>query len=245
MDIDFCSQHLLAFDNTLFNEDDDIKAKAKENLTKIIECIKGLKNEVNDEGEIIYYLSKKTNIFEMPRYSRVPKMKEKTTWQKFADKKHIKKKKRGLMYDQNTKGWVRTFQKRHIKRNEEQANFVHEFKENENVFEDPFEKREEEKEYKKMKQKMREMKNKLAQEGITNKDVLYIERQKRKRKNLVDTLKTAQISSSTFGRADKSLKKEKKIKVRENVTKKKCENLSLKAEMEQNNKLAQIVLKKN
>lgn len=243
MDIDFCSQHLLAYDNSLFNENDDIKEKAKENLEKIIEHIKQLRNEVNDEGEMIYFLSQKTNIFEIPRYSKVPKMKEKTTWEKFAEKKKIRKKKSGLIYDENTKGWVRKFQKKHIKQNEEKANFVHEFKDKEDIYEDPFEKRKEEKEYRKMKQKMREMKNKLEQEGISSKDVLYIERQKRKRQHLADNLKVAQISSSTYGRADKNLRKEKKIKLRQNITKQKCENYSLKTEMEQNNRLAAQVLK--
>ncbi|WBY57369.1 ribosome biogenesis regulatory protein [Plasmodium yoelii yoelii] len=103
---------------------------------------------------------------------------------------------------------------------------------------------EEEKDIKKMKQKMREMKNKFEQQGISSQDIKYIQKQKRKRENLIDNLKMAQISSSTFGRYDKKLKKEKKLKVKNSkIINQKCEKRLLKDEINQNNKLAEIVLK--
>ncbi|CRG96296.1 nuclear preribosomal assembly protein, putative [Plasmodium gallinaceum] len=243
MDIEFCPQHLLAYDNSVINEEDDIKIKVEENLSSIIKKINELKNEKHNDGELIYFLEK-NNFFNIPRYSKIPKTKKSTKWEMFAEKKLMKKKnKSGLIFDKNSKGWVRRYQKKHIKENEEKLKFVHEYKDNENLYEDPFEKKEEEKEIKKMKQKMREMKNKFDQKGISNEDIKYIQRQKRKRENLIDNLKMAQISSSTFGREDKKLKKEKKLKVKNNVTKQKYENRLPKDEINQNNKIAAIVLK--
>lgn len=243
MSIEFCSQHLLAYDNSIITSENDIKSKAEENLRRIIQCMDALKNGKDDLGEPAYQMTK-TNHFNLPRYSRIPKEKKNTRWEIFAKKKLMKKNKSGLIYDQNSKGWVRRFQKKQMKINEDKANFVHEYKPSDNIYEDPFERMEEEKEIKKMKQKMREMKNKFHQEGISTEDIKYIARQKKKRENLIDNLKTAQISSSTFGRKDKQLKKEKKMKVKNNaITKQKCEKRLVKDEIKQNNKLASIVLK--
>ncbi|CRH00116.1 nuclear preribosomal assembly protein, putative [Plasmodium relictum] len=243
MEIEFCSQHLLAYDNSIINEEDNIKLKVEENLYSIIKKINELKSEKNGNDEIIYFLTK-NNYFNIPRYSKIPKMKKSTKWEMYSEKRLMKKKNRsGLIFDKNSKGWVRRYQKKHIKENEEKSNFVHEFKDNEDSYEDPFEKKEEEKEIKKMKQKMREMKNKFDQKGISNEDIKYIQRQKRKRENLIDNLKMAQVSSSTFGREDKKLKKEKKMNIKNNVIKQKCENRLPKDEINQNNKLAAIVLK--
>ncbi|SBT71349.1 nuclear preribosomal assembly protein, putative [Plasmodium malariae] len=242
--IEFCTQHLLAYDNSIITADNDIKAKVSENLDLIFKKINELKNEKDGDGEIIYHVTK-NNFFNIPRYSKIPKIKKSTKWEVFAQSKLLKKKnKSGLLFDKNTKGWVRRFQKKQIKINEENANFVHEYKQNEDIYEDPFEQIEEEKEIKKMKQKIREMRNKFDQEGISTEDIKYIERQKRKRENLMDSLKVAQISSSTFGRKDKKLKKEKKLRVNNSiVTKQKCEKRLLKDEINQNSKLAAIVLK--
>ncbi|ETW60611.1 hypothetical protein PFMC_03312 [Plasmodium falciparum CAMP/Malaysia] len=156
----------------------------------------------------------------------------------------MKKNKSGLIYDKVSKGWVRRFQKKQIKLNEQKNNFVHEYKNKEDIYEDPFEKEQEEKDIKKMKQKMRELKNKFDQKGISTEDIKYIQRQKRKRENLIDNLKMAQISSSTFGRKDKKLKKEKKLKLQnDKITNQKYEKRDLKDEVKQNNRLAALVLK--
>ncbi|ETW52881.1 hypothetical protein PFUGPA_05189 [Plasmodium falciparum Palo Alto/Uganda] len=117
-------------------------------------------------------------------------LKKKTKWQLFAENKlRMKKNKSGLIYDKVSKGWVRRFQKKQIKLNEQKNNFVHEYKNKEDIYEDPFEKEQEEKDIKKMKQKMRELKNKFDQKGISTEDIKYIQRQKRKRENLIDNLK--------------------------------------------------------
>lgn len=243
MEIEFCSHHLLAYDNTLINEQDDIKNRAEENVVRIIERIRDLEKEKNEYGEPIGTVTK-DNIFEIPRYSKIPVVKKSTRWEAFAEGVLRKKKnKSGLIYDENTKGWVRRFQKQQIKMNEEQANIVHEFKQNENCYEDPFEKKEEEKEIRKMKQKVREMRNKFEQQGVSTEDVRYIQRQKRKRFDLVSNLKMAQTSSSTFGRKDKKFKKEKQLNVKQHVIKQKCENRKIKEEITQNTKLASLVLK--
>ncbi|EUD65395.1 hypothetical protein C922_04135 [Plasmodium inui San Antonio 1] len=243
MSIEFCSQHLLAYDNSIIASENDIKSKAEENLQRIVQCMDALKNGKDEFGDVAYQMTK-TNHFNIPRYSKIPKEKKNTKWETFAQKKLMKKNKSGLIYDKNSKGWVRRFQKKQIKINEDNASFVHEYKPSDNIYEDPFERMEEEKEIKKMKQKMREMKNKFHQEGISTEDIKYIARQKKKRDNLMDNLKTAQISSSTFGRKDKKLKKEKKMEVRNSaIMKQKCEKRSVKDEIKQNNKLASIVLK--
>ncbi|SBS83660.1 nuclear preribosomal assembly protein, putative [Plasmodium ovale] len=246
MNIDFCSQHLLAYDNSLIPSENDIKAKVEENLPFILRKISELKNEKDGErdGETVFELTK-NNYFSIPRYSRIPKIKKKTKWEHFAQTVLKKKKNNsGLIYDENSKGWVRRFQKKQINLNKEKSNFVYEYKENDNIYDDPFEEKEEEKEIRKMKQKMREMKNKFTQQGISTQDIKYIQKQKKKKDNLIDHLQMAQISSSTFGRHDKKLKKEKKLKVKKgNITKQKCEKRLLKDEINQNNKLAAIVLK--
>ncbi|GAW81016.1 ribosome biogenesis regulatory protein [Plasmodium gonderi] len=243
MSIEFCSQHLLAYDNSMLASENEIKAKVEENLKCIIQRMNELKSGKDDLGDVIFQLTK-INHFNLPRYSKIPKAKKNTKWEMFAQKKLMKKNKSGLIYDNNSKGWVRRFQKKQIKINEENADFIHEYKPNDNIYEDPFEKIEEEKEIKKMKQKMREMKNKFHQEGISTQDIKYINLQKRKRENLIDNLKMAQISSSTFGRQDKKLKKEKKMKVKNNsIIHQKCEKRLVKDEIKQNNKLASIVLK--
>ncbi|KYN98890.1 putative nuclear preribosomal assembly protein [Plasmodium gaboni] len=245
MDIDFCSHHLLAYDNSIINDQNEIKAKVEQNLPLIFEKINKLQKEKEDDDDDIIYSVTDENIFNIPRYSRIPKEKKKTKWQLFAENKlRMKKNKSGLIYDNTSKGWVRRFQKKQIKLNEQKNNFVHEYKNNDDIYEDPFEKEQEEKDIKKMKQKMRELKNKFDQKGVSTEDIKYIQRQKRKRENLIDNLKMAQISSSTFGRKDKKLKKEKKLKLQnDKITNQKYEKRDLKDEVKQNNRLAALVLK--
>ncbi|CAD2104164.1 nuclear preribosomal assembly protein, putative [Plasmodium vinckei] len=244
MSLDFCSQHLLAYDNSLIVSENEIKAKVEENFAIVLKKINELKNERNDDGELVYNLTQ-DNVFNLPRYSKIPQAKKPTRWELFSQTKLKKKRnKHGLIYDENSKGWVRRFQKKQIKINKEKSDFVHEYKPSDNIYEDPFERMEEEKDIKKMKQKMREMKNKFEQQGVSSQDIKYIQRQKRKRENLIDNLKMAQISSSTFGRYDKKLKKEKKLKVKNNkIINQKSEKRLLKDEINQNNRLAEIVLK--
>ncbi|VWU49939.1 nuclear preribosomal assembly protein, putative [Hepatocystis sp. ex Piliocolobus tephrosceles] len=244
MSCDFCSQYLLAYNNTIITSEDNIKAKAEENFSHILQKLKELKTEETD-GSIIYSLTD-VNFFNLPRYSPIPKPNVKTKWEEFAQNTLKKKKNNsGLIYDDNTGGWVRRYQKKQMQQNKNKENFVYEFKDHDDIYEDPFEKEAEEKEIKKMKQSVREMKNKFRQKGISPEDVKYVQKQKRKRESLIDNLKMAQISSSTFGRKDKKLKVEKKLKIKNKnlITKQKCKNHLIKDEISQNNKLASIVLK--
>eukprot|EP00397_Hematodinium_sp_SG-2012_P036280 GEMP01039148.1.p1 GENE.GEMP01039148.1~~GEMP01039148.1.p1 ORF type:complete len:403 (+),score=101.37 GEMP01039148.1:47-1255(+) len=210
--LSYSLRDMTAFDITPIMQASAIEATARDNVQFLVNKIFALPTETTDWGKCAQLPDKAT--FALPREKRLPAVKAKTRWEKFAQERGIEKKKRGRMvWDETTKDWAPRYGYKSVKKNEERANWAVEIKDGEDPYAHPFQKQKAEKALVTAKQKMREMRNKVEAvgeklpAGVTNFDEPTTKRHRGK-ENLQEALRRAQQSSASFGNFDKKAEHE-------------------------------------
>ena len=136
---------------------------------------------------------------EFPRQKPIPKDKPLTKWERFKQLKGLRprKKRSRFVFDEITKAWVPRYGFKSIKHIQDEATGIIEDKEGIPLAEsNPFEERKIEKKLEIEKQKMREIKNKIA-----------ATRNQKAKEDISETLKIAQRSTASMGKHDKKASK--------------------------------------
>uniref|UniRef100_A0A7S3RLK7 Ribosome biogenesis regulatory protein n=1 Tax=Strombidinopsis acuminata TaxID=141414 RepID=A0A7S3RLK7_9SPIT len=152
----------------------------------------------------------KEEVFRLPRQRPVPKDKPKTRFQKFMEEKNMQKRKRSrLVFDDVSQDWVPRWGYGSVKKNQEKAQWLHEVKEGEDPYADPFERKAVEQKLVAAKQKMREVRNKVeAAGGKLRASVADLKDGKvnsgRGKDALREAIKRAQTASGSRGKFDRT-----------------------------------------
>lgn len=138
---------MIAFDMRPIESQNEIDAVAKENTLQLLDQLfTQLPQEASSSGAIAHLrnhpeIPDSANSYKLPREKPVPKAKEMTRWEKFAQEKGIQKKKKSkLVWDENEKGWARSYGYKSVKHNADKANFLIEHKQGDEGLENPFKK---------------------------------------------------------------------------------------------------------
>lgn len=220
----YCLHNVIASDITPLPSAAALDEFTRANVQLFVNRIFQLPMEDCDEG--LFARLSDTATFQLPRVRPVPKPKQKTRWEQFAEEQGIRKRKRSrLVWDDLKKDWVPRYGYKSIKKNEEAAAGIVELKSNEDPFEDKFEKRSKEKEMVKAKQKYRELRNRAEAASRSGKKkgdgaaasaaapslVFDGKTGKLSKAQLADAMQRAQISTASFGAFDVKAKKEAKL----------------------------------
>jgi len=198
-----CMVDTRSYDNLAENE---ILARANKNFEGIIQALLKLKDKAKDDKsalsdeKAILEVTLPPKLTEFPRQKPIPKPKPLTKWEKFRIQKGLRphEKKPRLVYDEITKDWVPRYgfgSKKHI---EDAANGI--IEDNTGIplsQRDPFDERKQKKDLIVEKQKLRELKNKMA-----------AARTEKAKSEINDALKIAQRSTASRGKFDKKVEKE-------------------------------------
>jgi len=222
IDPHFDLHDLLVFDqNELdFDVNDHKKMKdlARDNAQLVVNQIFGgadlEKRVVNDS--VVVDLPEKSyeNLFLMPREKPLPKKKEMTKWEAFAQTKGInaKKKKSRMVWDEKTKSWkprwgyMRAAKASEINKNGESKDWVREIKPGQDPTEDPWQKEKQDKKERVAKNEHARLKNLARAKGMTSKGG-------NTKEDLRKSFRQAKVSTASLGNFDKQVKGEKKEKI--------------------------------
>ncbi|XP_953827.1 ribosome biogenesis regulatory protein, putative [Theileria annulata] len=162
--LDYCLKNLIAIDATPTSTDllydENLLKLSCENAQLLVNKIFGLERTITSDG-VFADLPSNDEIV-MPRVFPLPKPREKTRWEKFAEMKGIKKRKRSRkVFDPTVNDWVPRWGYKSIKKNKVNRPPIMEVKpgDDDNVLDVESAKRS----LVKMKQKMRELRNKMEQ----------------------------------------------------------------------------------
>jgi len=179
-----------------------------------------LPTKINETHNVLAKLPKTITL--LPREKPIPKPKPLTRWQKFAETKGIKKRKRPQrVWDENTGEWRRSWGLRRA--NDPKDVWLVEAKPDDEVGTDPFIKQKKEKKERITKQRKQQLRNIREAEKSDLKrlgPILDVEREKslhkiKKKKELDKTVNFANKSTASLGKFDEKLPGQKPLKVRE------------------------------
>jgi len=184
----------------------EIIEKANKNYEGILQALIALKDksEPKDFDRPILEVTLPPKMLEFPRQKPIPKPKPLTKWEKFRLQKGLRphQKKPRLVYDEITKSWVPRFGFRSKKHIEDSATGIVEDNTGISLSEvDPFVARKEQKKLQMEKQKLREIKNKIA-----------AAKSEKAKEEIGEALKIARRSTASMGKFDKKSKNEKPAK---------------------------------
>ena len=233
--LEYCLSNLVGIDIDEIRED-EIDGISANNTQLLLNSIwKNLPREMTNDGLMVILPMKQ--IIQFPRVYALPEMREKTKWEKFAEMKGIKKRKRSKMvYDPVTDDFVPRWGKNSIKKIHRKHNrAIIEIKNNIDSYEDPREKISREKEVAKIKQKLREVKNKKQTKRDESKLPLGVislrgSNQKRTKDEIAWLYDRVAISTASYGRRDKALPNEVN-KVRNTGNKKRLINIKTESQV--------------
>eukprot|EP00452_MALV-II_sp_L67-6_P000166 gene166-39_t len=125
---------LACFDITSFPKGADLAAVSRDNtqllVNKLFTALPQEKTDTGIVGILRNHLEAPKSTFRVPREKPVPTEKAMTRWERFAQEKGIKKKKRSrLVWDEITKDWVPRWGYKSIKQIEDKATPVIDVKE--------------------------------------------------------------------------------------------------------------------
>jgi len=202
--------------------EEEMVAAAQRNVQMVIKHIFEIPDTtVTDDGVLVTLPKHSIDpSLRMPREKPLPAKKPKTRWQKFAEAKGIKKKKRSRMvWDDNVKDWVPRWGAYSTKHIEDKLTWAIEVGAHDDPYEDPFAKRRAEKKLTVAKQKMREARNKLEAVGKklpvgvpVGNDIGRGFKRKQTKEQLKEALRRTQIATGSRGEFDKLGKNEQVIK---------------------------------
>lgn len=186
-------------------------AQTRDNVQLLVNKVFALKREDTDEGPVV--IVPPEDGFRLPRQRPVPKVKEKTRWERFMQEKGMTKRKRSsLVFDEVSGDWKRRYGYKSAKSSEDKANGIMEVKAGQDSMASPFEKKKAEHKLLAARQKMREVRNRVEAAGGRLKaaapDLEKGMRSngasvKRGPEGLKEALRRAQISSASFGKFDR------------------------------------------
>lgn len=211
-------KHMAAFDITPVHPTADLLAISRDNVQLLINKLFRLPMTTSEEGMRIQ-LPDTELAFRIPREKPLPKVKPKTRWEQFAEKKGIEKKKRSkLVWDEESGDWRPRWGFKSVKHEENRRMGIMEVKPGQDPMANPFEDKSTEKQLLKARQKMREIRNKVeaaggrlkagAPELIPRKDggkkrFGLSGGAKRGKEGLREALKAAQIATGSRGKFDR------------------------------------------
>jgi len=229
------------------NVENQIQALAQENFKKLFSRLvelrakedetrdaKKLELQIHDFDKSEYHviLPDSTTLF--PRFNPMPSKKDLTKWEKFAQEKGIKKRKKTeKVFDEASQTWVMRHGSRGARQLAEKRDVIREIKPGQDIHSDPFEEAKLKKQAANQKQKIQEMRNKIRAKGHDeSRLVTHEERNARiklkkeklkkikqhKQEKLARNLKIAQSSTASMGKFDKKVSKDE---VQKTIKKKK------------------------
>ncbi|POM83257.1 Ribosome biogenesis regulatory protein (RRS1) family protein [Cryptosporidium meleagridis] len=250
--LEVCLSNLIGIDISSINETEISKSGAN-NLQLMLNSIWSDLSKENTKDGIVVSLPSKQEIL-LPRAYPLPTKKEKTRWEKFAELKGIKKRKRSRMvYDPITDDFVPRWGRNSIKKIQKKHNeAIIEIKGNMDENKDPREAINLKRDMMINKQRLRELKNKMNSSknknnpksdefalGIGNLKDTNIKRSKTQVKELFDRVS---LSTASYGRRDKALPDEDRTT---NKVKKAKKILDIKSENEKYKSIYSKILKQN
>jgi regulator of ribosome biosynthesis len=207
----YCLAHLAAFDISPLHPKADLMAQTRDNVQLLVNKVFALKREDTDEGPVVAVPPE--DGFRLPRQRPVPKVKEKTRWEKFMQERGMTKRKRSsVVFDEVSGDWKRRYGYKSSKQSEDTANGIMEVKAGQDSMKNPFEKKKAEQKLLAARQKMREVRNRVETAGGRLKAAAP-DLEKGMRSNaasvkrgpdgLKEALRRAQVSSASFGKFDR------------------------------------------
>lgn len=242
--LELCLSNLVGIDISTVTES-EIDQSGANNLQLMLNSIWSDLTKENTKDGVVVSLPSKQEI-QLPRAYPLPKAKEKTRWEKFAELKGIKKRKRSRMvYDPITDDFVPRWGKNSIKKIQKKHNeAIIEIKDNMDESKDPRDSINLKRDMMISKQKLRELKNK--NKGLKNTDFLKSDdfalgignlkdtNVKRSKSQVKELFNRVSLSTASYGRRDKALPDEDrssthKIKKTKTIIDTKNENEKYKA----------------
>ncbi|KAL2913049.1 Rhodanese-related sulfurtransferase [Polyrhizophydium stewartii] len=186
--------------------DEYIRAWSRGGAQLLINAIFGLETESTEEG---FFAKLPEMVSRLPRSKPVPKDAPKTRWEKFAATKGIQKRKKSRkVFDEATGEYKPRFG--YKGKDSKMDDWLIPVPDNADPYEDQFQKKREEKRQRVDKNKMQQRRN--AEEAwASEKGIDHREARKMQLNKLIVDSKT---STASFGRFDKKLENEGKIKIR-------------------------------
>jgi len=190
-----------------------LHAMSTQTAESLVHALFGLPSEKTDDAVLIT-LPKKS-VENIPREKPLPSQIAKTRWEKFAQEKGIRQRKRSrLVYDETIKDWAPRHGYKSIKQNEDKMEWALEAKPGDADKDDPFEKRRLQKTLVTQKQKYRELRNKMEAAGqklptgVSGGDSNIP--MKKSKAEVKEQLRRGQSSTASHGRHDSLAKNEVK-----------------------------------
>ncbi|KAJ1613229.1 hypothetical protein OIY81_1050 [Cryptosporidium canis] len=227
--LEVCLSNLIGVDISAINES-EINKSGVNNLQHMLNSIWSDLSKENTKDGVVVGIPSKQEI-QLPRAYPLPTKKEKTKWEKFAELKGIKKRKRSRMvYDPITDDFVPRWGRNSIKKIQKKHNeAIVEIKGNMDETKDPRDAINMKRDMMISKQKLRELKNKANSSkntenskagdfalGIGNLRDTNVKRSKSQVKELFDRVS---LSTASYGRRDKVLPDEDRSKNKVKKTK--------------------------
>ncbi|CAK0885730.1 unnamed protein product, partial [Prorocentrum cordatum] len=157
-------RHMAAFDISPLHPKVDFLEYTRDSVQLLVNKIYALPRKQLEEGTVAELPHEE--LFRLPRQKPVPKQKPKTRWQQFMEERNMRKRKRSkLVFDEESGDWRPRWGYGSVKKAKEARSFIHEVKEGENPYADPFAKAAAEKKLIAAKQKLREVRNKVEAAG--------------------------------------------------------------------------------
>jgi len=157
-------RHMAAFDISPLHPTADFLEYTRDSVQLLVNKICALSRKQLEEGTVAELPHEE--LFRLPRQKPVPKQKPKTRWQEFMEERNMRKRKRSkLVFDEESGDWRPRWGYGSIKKARETRSSIHEVKEGENPYADPFAKAAAERKLIAAKQKLREVRNKVEAAG--------------------------------------------------------------------------------
>lgn len=158
-------KHMAAYDIAPLPSKTEFMAHTRDSVQLLVNKFFTLDRDRVEEGTVV--ILPNDEVFRLPRQKPIPKAKAPTRWQKFMEERNMDKRKRSrLVYDEVTDDWVPRWGYKSIKKNRgELETGIYEVKSGEDSNVNPFERMKAEQKLKIMKQKMREVRNKVESMG--------------------------------------------------------------------------------
>lgn len=250
LEVDLGNLSLYASHHVDFSEGDaetQIQALARENFKRLFSRLVELRSKEDevrdakklelqihdfDKSEFHVVLPDPTTLF--PRFNPMPSKKDLTKWERYAQDKGIKRRKKThKVFDEASQTWVMRHGSRGARQLADKRDVIREIKPGQDIHADPFVEAKLQKKASEQKQKIQEMRNKIRAKGhdesrlITHEErATRIKAKKEKLKKikqykqekLARNLKIAQSSTASMGKFDKRVSKDE---VQKSIKKKK------------------------
>ncbi|KAH8585170.1 ribosome biogenesis regulatory [Cryptosporidium sp. chipmunk genotype I] len=226
--LEVCLSNLIGIDIASVNEAEISKSGAN-NLQLMLNSIWSDLSKENTKDGVVVNLPSKQEI-QLPRAYPLPTKREKTRWEKFAELKGIKKRKRSRMvYDPITDDFVPRWGRNSIKKIQKKHNeAIIEIKGNLNENKDPRESINLKRDMMINKQRLRELKNKMNSSKNTSKSDEFAlgignlkdTNVKRSKSQVKELFNRVSLSTASYGRRDKVLLDEDRSTIKAKKVKK-------------------------